>query len=174
MVPHLFDWPWWGYVIFALGVTQLTVACLDLYLHRAMAHQAIRLPSAIRHAMRFWLWLTTGLNTREWVAVHRQHHADADGRGGPDSPLPPAGWVRLLNAARVYRRARADGRLLARRGQGCPDDWIERRLYRPFRELGVVLMLAINVVLFGLVIGGGIWMLQMAGRLVAFGALPPR
>ncbi len=162
MLPYLLDFPWWCYALYALGVTQLTIACVTLYLHRAIAHQAVTFHPLVSHPMRFWLWLTTGMITREWVAVHRKHHAHADREGDPHSPLNEGIWKMLFLGALVYRKATQDEEALAKYDKGCPGDWIERNLYQRFRNTGVLLMLLINVVLFGPAIGALVWGVQMA------------
>lgn len=160
-MPHLFDPPWWGYLLYAMVVTQITIACVTLYLHRAMAHQAISLHPLVSHPMRFWLWLTTGMNTKEWVATHRKHHAFAEREGDPHSPLKEGIWRMLFLGAFVYRQATKDRAMIEKYGKHCPEDWIERNLYSRFTSSGVTLMLLINVVLFGLGIGLLIWAVQM-------------
>ncbi|MFA9460537.1 acyl-CoA desaturase [Thiohalorhabdus methylotrophus] len=162
MFPHLFELPWWGYVLFTLVATQITIACVTLYLHRAMSHGSVTLHPVVSHFMRFWLWLTTGMNTKEWVATHRKHHAYADREGDPHSPLQEGIWRMLFLGAWVYTKATKDEAMLEKYGKHCPDDWIERNLYSRFKNLGVVLMLVLDVAMFGLGIGVAIWAVQMA------------
>ena len=162
MMPHFFDLPWWGYVVYALILTQITILSVTIYLHRAMAHEAVTLHPIVSHFMRFWLWLSTGMNTKEWVAVHRKHHAYADREGDPHSPLLEGIWRMLFLGAVVYNRAAADQATLDKYGKNCPEDWIERNLYTRFKNVGIVLMLIINSALFGPLIGIAIWAVQMA------------
>ncbi|SCX76810.1 Fatty-acid desaturase [Thiohalorhabdus denitrificans] len=162
MFPHLLDLPWWGYVLFTLVVTQITIACVTLYLHRAMSHGSVTLHPIISHFMRFWLWLTTGMNTREWVAIHRKHHAYADREGDPHSPKFEGIWNMLFLGAVLYHREAKNQQTIEKYGKGCPEDWIQHNLYDRFRNLGVLLMLATDVALFGLGIGVAIWAVQMA------------
>ncbi|MFB6259317.1 MAG: acyl-CoA desaturase [Thiohalorhabdaceae bacterium] len=162
MLPHLFDLPWWGYVLYGLVLTQITIACVTIYLHRAMAHESVALHPVVSHLMRFWLWLTTGMNTQEWVATHRKHHAYADRDRDPHSPLNEGIWRMLFLGAVVYSKAANDKEMLQKYGKGCPDDWIERNFYTPLKNLGIVIMLGINVALFGPMIGAVLWVVQMA------------
>jgi stearoyl-CoA desaturase (delta-9 desaturase) len=161
MIPHVFNWPWWGYVLFTLGVTHITIAAVTIYLHRAMAHESVTLHPVISHFFRFWLWLTTGMNTREWVAIHRKHHAYVDRPGDPHSPIQTSIWRVLFGGAILYARAADDEATLEKYGRGCPDDWIERNLYKPRKNWGIILMAAIDVALFGPAIGLAIWAVQM-------------
>jgi stearoyl-CoA desaturase (delta-9 desaturase) len=146
------DLPWWGYVLVALGFTHITICAVTLYLHRDQAHRAIDLHPAIRHFFRLWIWLTSGMVTREWVAVHRKHHAFCETRDDPHSPVVHGLRTILLRGAEVYRLETANQETLEKYGRGCPDDWLERHVYR-HGLIGVWLMLAIDVLLFG---AGGI------------------
>jgi stearoyl-CoA desaturase (Delta-9 desaturase) len=144
------DLPWWGYVLAALALTHVTIASVTIFLHRAQAHRALDLHPAASHFFRFWLWLTTGMVTREWVGVHRKHHAKCDGPEDPHSP-------RIFGIARVlfggvflYVKAARDPRTLERYGQGTPDDWLERKLYATHQSLGLILMGLADVLVFGL------------------------
>ncbi len=162
MISHLVDPPWWGYVIYTLVMTHITIACVTIYLHRAMAHGSVVLHPLVSHFMRFWLWLTTGMITREWVAVHRKHHAHADRQGDPHSPHQRGIWHLLFGGAFIYQQATQDQQTLEKYGKGCPNDWIERHVYSYHRNLGVILMMLINILLFGPFIGLAIWTIQMA------------
>jgi len=156
----LIDLPWWGYVVVTLVVTHITIACVTLFLHRAQAHRALDLHPAVSHFFRFWLWLTTGMVTKEWVAIHRKHHAKVETVDDPHSPMTRGIKTVLLRGAELYREESRNQETLAKYGHGTPDDWIERNVYSRFSWQGVGLMLAVNLVLFG-PIGATIWAVQM-------------
>jgi stearoyl-CoA desaturase (delta-9 desaturase) len=156
----LLDFSWWQLVLVGLGLTHLTIVTVTVYLHRAQAHRALDLHPALAHVFRFWLWLTTGMITRQWVGVHRRHHARCETSEDPHSPQV-LGIDRVLwQGAELYRDATRDDRLVERYAHGTPDDWIERHLYTPFNFVGVSLMLVLNFVLFGLP-GVALWAVQM-------------
>lgn len=162
MLDGLFSLPWWGYVVTVLALTHGTIVSVTIFLHRAQAHRALTLHPALSHLFRFWLWLTTGMVTREWVAVHRKHHAHCDADGDPHSPQLEGISTVLWRGAELYRQAaKSDPGMLARYGQGTPDDWLERHLYGRHPSLGLGLMLLIDLLCFG-VIGLSIWAIQMA------------
>jgi stearoyl-CoA desaturase (delta-9 desaturase) len=162
MSDGLIQLPWWGYALTALVLAQITIACVTLYLHRSQAHMAVRLHPAVSHFFRFWLWLTTGMVTREWVAVHRKHHARVETEEDPHSPRIYGIHKVLWLGAWLYRREAGRSDTLEKYGAGTPDDWIERRLYTPHNGLGVLFMLGIDLVLFGPLAGSLIWLVQMA------------
>lgn len=152
--------PVWGYVLFTLVTTHITIASVTIYLHRHQAHRALDLHPVISHFFRFWLWLTTGMVTTEWVAVHRKHHACCETVDDPHSP-----WMRgirkvLWQGTELYQEEAANPQTLAQYSQGTPDDWLERNLYRRFSILGVSLLLISYVTLFG-AIGLSLWAIQM-------------
>lgn len=153
--------PWWGYLIVLLGLTQVTILAVTLYLHRCQAHRSLNLHPIISHFFRFWLWMTTGMVTKEWAAIHRKHHAKVETHDDPHSPQAKGLKLVFWQGAELYRKEAANKDTMARYGEGTPDDWIERRLYTKHSALGIVLMLGINLVLFGPV-GLTIWALQMA------------
>lgn len=161
MFTGLIDLPWWGYVVVALAITHLTIVSVTVFLHRHQAHRAIDLHPLISHGFRFWLWLTTGMVTREWAAVHRKHHARVETKDDPHSPRFFGINKVLWQGVELYRAAVQDAAMLEKYGHGTPDDWLERRLYARHSTLGIVLMLVVNVVLFG-AIGISIWAVQMA------------
>ncbi|QKT04222.1 transposase [Ectothiorhodospiraceae bacterium 2226] len=150
----------WGYVAVALALTHLTIVSVTVYLHRHQAHRALDLHPVVAHAFRFWLWLTTGMVTKEWAAVHRKHHARCEGPEDPHSPQVAGIWRVLFGGALLYRREAQNRETLEKYGRGTPDDWLERRVYGAHPALGILLMLAVNVVLFGAV-GLLIWLVQM-------------
>ena len=157
----LIDLPWWGYVVVALIMTHVTIASVTIFLHRAQAHRGLDLHPIISHFFRFWLWLTTGMVTKEWVAIHRKHHAKVETVDDPHSPMTRGIKTVLLQGAELYRAESRNMETMAKYGLGTPDDWIERNLYTRFSWQGVGLMLAVNLVLFG-PIGATIWAVQMA------------
>ena len=161
MTEGLIQLPWWGYALTALVLAQVTIACVTLYLHRCQAHLAVRYHPAVSHFFRFWLWLTTGMVTREWVAVHRKHHARVETEEDPHSPQIYGIHKVLWLGAWLYRREASNTDTLQKYGAGTPDDWIERHLYTPNNGLGVLIMLAIDLVLFGPLAGSLIWATQM-------------
>jgi stearoyl-CoA desaturase (Delta-9 desaturase) len=157
----LIELPWWGYLLVLMVLTQLTIFSVTLYLHRCQAHRALLLHPLVSHFFRFWLWLTTGMVTKEWAAVHRKHHAKVDTSEDPHSPQTRGIKKVFLEGAELYRTESQNQETLDRYGEGTPDDWIERHLYTRYSMHGVVLMLIINLVLFG-TLGITIWALQMA------------
>jgi stearoyl-CoA desaturase (delta-9 desaturase) len=150
----VFDLPWWGAVTVALVLTHLTIIAVTVFLHRHQAHHALDLHPAVSHFFRFWLWLTTGMLTKEWAAVHRKHHAKCDTPEDPHSPQI-LGLNRVLwGGVFLYVKEANRSETLERYGHGTPDDWIERKLYSKFKIFGLVLMGAVDLVLFGIVQGG--------------------
>ncbi|MGE0081425.1 MAG: fatty acid desaturase [Thiohalomonadaceae bacterium] len=159
MYNGLLDLPLGGYVLYTLALTHVTIGAVTIYLHRAQAHRTVELHPVISHFFRFWLWLTTGMVTRQWVAVHRKHHAFCEGPGDPHSPQV-LGLSRVLWQGAELYRAEADNReTLERFGKGTPDDWLERHVYAHGRT-GVALMLVVDLALLG---AGGlsVWGIQM-------------
>ena len=159
MYSGLFELPWWGYVVVALVMTHITIASVTIYLHRHQAHRALELSPLPSHFFRFWLWLTTGMVTGEWAAVHRKHHAKCETPEDPHSPQTRGIRKVLLEGAELYRVEADNKETLARYGHGTPNDWLERNVYRR-SVVGVSLMLIIDVVAFG-AIGLTIWAVQM-------------
>ncbi len=150
----------WGYVASALVLTHITIVAVTVYLHRCQAHRALTLHPAVSHFFRFWLWLTTGMVTREWVSVHRKHHAFCETEQDPHSPQVKGLSKVLWQGAELYKEEAADPQTLRQFGAGTPDDWLERNVYRRFSFAGIVLMLLIDVFLFG-VAGLTIWAVQL-------------
>ena len=147
-------------IIATLVMVQLTIACVTLYLHRSQAHRGVTFHPVVAHAMRFWLFLTTGMVTGEWVAIHRRHHQRSDQAGDPHSPQVYGIGRVLFGGALLYKQAAKDRDMVAQLSTGTPDDWIERNLYRPHSALGIVLMLVIDLCLFG-AWGLLVWGIQM-------------
>ncbi len=140
----------WGYVLASLVMIQVTVFAVTLYLHRDAAHRAVDLHPAIRHFCRFWLWLTTGIATREWVAIHRKHHARCETPDDPHSPQVEGLRKVLLEGAELYRAEARNKETLRKYGRGTPDDWLERRVYGAAHNyLGIVAMVLLFLLLFG-------------------------
>ena len=139
----------WAYVVITLVLTQITIAAVTIFLHRCQAHKALTLHPAVSHFFRFWLWLTTGQVTREWVAVHRKHHARCETEDDPHSPQV-RGLARVLfGGLGLYQAECRNTETLERFGKGTPDDWVENNVYARFRNTGLLLMLVIDAVLFG-------------------------
>jgi stearoyl-CoA desaturase (delta-9 desaturase) len=160
MLTGVFDLPWWGYVVFTLITTHITIAAVTIYLHRHQAHRALDLHPIVSHFFRFWLWLTTGMMTKAWTAIHRKHHAKCETEEDPHSPQIFGIRKVLFQGAELYRMEAGKTETLERYGHGTPDDWLERRLYTPYNVWGIVLLLAIDFVLFGF-IGLTVWAVQM-------------
>ncbi|MBI5450530.1 MAG: transposase [Gammaproteobacteria bacterium] len=149
-----------GYIGLTLLLTHVTIISVTVYLHRHQAHRALELHPVISHFFRCWLWLTTGMVTGEWVAVHRRHHARCETADDPHSPLQCGIRKVLWQGAELYKRAAADRQTLQKYGHGTPDDWLERHLYAGRRNLGLITMLIIDVLLLG--VGGiTVWAVQM-------------
>ena len=149
----VFDLPWWGVAAVALALTHITIVAVTIFLHRHQAHRALDLHPVASHFFRFWLWLTTGMVTREWAAVHRKHHAKCETPEDPHSPQV-LGLNRVLwGGVFLYVREAHKPETLARYGHGTPDDWLERHLYSRFQILGLTLIGTLNVILFGVVPG---------------------
>ena len=149
----VFDLPWWGVAAIALALTHITIVAVTVFLHRHQAHHALDLHPAASHFFRFWLWLTTGMITREWAAVHRKHHAKCDTPEDPHSPQV-LGINRVLwGGVFLYVKEARKPETLERYGHGTPDDWLERHLYSRYQILGLTLVGALDVILFGIVPG---------------------
>lgn len=156
----LLDLSTWQLVVATLLLTHVTIAAVTIFLHRAQAHRAVELHPAVSHFFRLWLWLTTGMVTREWVAIHRKHHASCETEEDPHSPQTHGIHTLLWTGAELYRKAAEDDAMLERYGRGTPDDWLERHVYGVHPNWGVGSMLVIDVVLFG-PIGLTVWAVQM-------------
>lgn len=157
----VFDLPWWGYALVALGVTHVTIAAVTIFLHRHQAHRGLELHPVVSHFFRFWLWLTTGMITKEWVAVHRKHHAKCETEEDPHSPQIMGINQILWRGVQPYRKEAQNLETLSKYGVGVPDDWVERNLYAPHNTWGISALAVINVLLFGVVPGMIIFGIQM-------------
>ena len=147
-------------ILITLLMTHLTIVSVTLYLHRSQAHRGVEFHPVLAHAMRFWLWLTTGMTTKQWVAIHRKHHRFSDIEGDPHTPHVYGIWRVLLKGAVLYHSASKDNLMVEQYGVGTPNDWIERVIYTPHSRLGLFLMLAIDLALFG-AWGLLVWGIQM-------------
>jgi stearoyl-CoA desaturase (delta-9 desaturase) len=156
----LLDLSIWELVLVTLLLTHVTIAAVTLFLHRAQAHRAVELHPLVSHFFRAWLWLTTGMVTREWVAIHRKHHSSCETAEDPHSPQTRGIHALLWRGVEIYRVAAQDQAMLARYGRGTPDDWLERHVYGVHPNWGVGTMLVANVLLFG-PLGLTVWAVQM-------------
>ncbi len=161
MLAGLIDMPWWGYVLSTLALTHITIASVTIYLHRHQAHRALDLHPVASHFFRFWLWFSTGIITKEWVAIHRKHHAKCETVEDPHSPVILGIKKVLLQGYELYRKEAQNQETLDRYSHGTPDDWLEKNLYSKHNLLGIAIMLVIDLLLFG-PIGLTIWAVQMA------------
>lgn len=159
MVNGLWDLSWWQLLLYTLFTTHITIAAVTIFLHRSQAHRSLDLGSIPSHFFRFWLWLGTGMVTKEWVAIHRKHHAKCETEEDPHSPQTRGLGKVMREGAELYRVEARNEETLKKYGHGTPDDWMERNIYR-HSVMGPSLMLILNVALFG-VIGLTIWAVQM-------------
>ncbi len=150
----------WTVAAVTLVMTHITIASVTIFLHRAQAHRALDLHPVPSHFFRFWLWLTTGMVTREWVAIHRKHHAKCETVDDPHSPVTRGIRTVLLTGSELYRTEAKNQETIAKYGHHTPDDWLERNLYTRHSWQGVGLMLIIDMALFG-AIGATVWAVQM-------------
>ncbi|MGZ3241944.1 MAG: fatty acid desaturase, partial [Burkholderiaceae bacterium] len=150
----------WQVVIYTLVVTHITIASVTIFLHRCQAHRALDLHAIPSHFFRFWLWMTSGMVTKEWAAIHRKHHAKCETEEDPHSPVTRGIKKVLLEGSELYRSEAKNLETLEKYGHGTPDDWIEHNLYTKYSALGISLMMVINIMLFG-VIGVTVWAIQM-------------
>ena len=152
---------WWQVLAFTLVMTHITIASVTIYLHRHQAHRAMELGPIPSHFFRFWLWMTTGMVTREWVSIHRKHHAKCETEEDPHSPITRGINTVMWRGAELYRNEAKNAETVQRYSHGTPDDWVERNVYSRFTWQGVALMLIIDVALFG-ALGLTVWAVQMA------------
>jgi fatty-acid desaturase len=150
----------WQKILATFIMVQFTIISVTLYLHRHSAHNSLDLHPALKHVFRFWLWLSTGTNTKEWTAIHRKHHAKCETEDDPHSPVKKGINTVLFSGAELYKEEASDQNTLKRYGQRTPEDWIERKIYTPYKLLGIWLMATIDVLLFG-VAGITVWAIQM-------------
>ncbi|MEP6556976.1 MAG: fatty acid desaturase [Burkholderiales bacterium] len=157
----LLDLSWWQIVLYALVTTHITIVGVTVYLHRHQAHRSIDLHPIAAHFFRFWMWLATGQVTKEWVSIHRKHHAKCETMDDPHSPVAHGIETVFWTGAELYRAEAKNQETLSKYSHGCPNDWLERNLYSRFSWQGVGLMLILNLALFG-VAGLTVWAVQMA------------
>lgn len=157
----LLQFGWIGLAIYFLIATQLTIFSVTLYLHRSQAHRGVDFHPVLQHFFRFWTWLTTSMITREWVAIHRKHHAKCETEDDPHSPMYKGIKTVFWRGVELYREARTQREDIEQYGKGAPNDWIERHLYTPHATMGPTLLLFVSFALFGFA-GVAIWALQMA------------
>lgn len=157
----VFDLPWWGVAIVALVLTHITIASVTIFLHRCQAHRALELHPIASHFFRFWLWLTTGMVTKEWAAIHRKHHAKCESPEDPHSPQQ-VGINRVLwGGVFLYVKESYNKETMDRYGHGTPDDWVERNVYSRYVKTGVTIMALIDMAMLGIVPGLIVWAVQM-------------
>ncbi len=159
----LWNLNFWGYVAVAFVMVQISMMAVTLYLHRDQAHRSIDLHPLLRHFFRLWVWMTSGQITRDWVAVHRKHHAMVEREGDPHSPVVFGLRKVLAEGAELYRAEANNPATLEKYGRGCPDDWLERNVYERYKNAGLVSMAIIDLALFG-VAGITIWAIQMMSQ----------
>ncbi|HEY2023224.1 DesA family fatty acid desaturase [Paraburkholderia sp.] len=151
---------WWQLIVYTLIATHITIIGVTVYLHRCQAHRALDLHPVASHFFRFWLWMTTGMLTGQWAAIHRKHHAKCETEEDPHSPQTRGIWKVLLEGAELYRVEAKNEETMRKFSHGTPNDWMERNVYTKYPILGVSLMMVVNVALFGIV-GLTIWAVQM-------------
>jgi stearoyl-CoA desaturase (delta-9 desaturase) len=156
----LLRFTWWQLVLYTLVATHITIIGVTVYLHRCQAHRALELHPVVSHFFRFWLWMTTGMLTGQWAAIHRKHHAKCETEEDPHSPQTRGIWKVLLEGAELYRTEAKNEETMRKFSHGTPNDWMERNVYTKYPILGVSLMMVLNVALFG-VVGLTIWAIQM-------------
>jgi stearoyl-CoA desaturase (delta-9 desaturase) len=160
MIYGILNLSFWGDVLVGLCFTQVTIAAVTLYLHRSQAHRSLDFHPVVSHFFRLWLWLTTGMLTHEWVAIHRKHHASTDIEGDPHSPKLYGIRRVLWEGAELYRASTKDKAMIEKYSHGTPNDWVERHVYSRYPVLGVSMMLVLNLILFGIP-GISLWAVQM-------------
>lgn len=151
---------WWVVLAYALAATQLTIFSVTLFLHRSQAHRAVDFHPAVEHVFRFWTWLTTAMVTREWVAIHRKHHARVETAEDPHSPVHHGIQRVFWHGVELYQDARQDRGMVEQYGLGTPDDWLERRVYAAMPWLGPTLLALALIAAFGAV-GLAVWAVRM-------------
>lgn len=161
MIYGYLDLPWWGYVVYTLVCTHITIIAVTVYLHRCQAHRGLEVHPILAHFFRAWLWLTTGMNTKAWASIHRKHHAKCETPEDPHSPQVLGLKQVLLEGAELYRAEAKNAETLERYGKGTPDDWLEHNVYSKYSGKGFLITLAINIFLLGIP-GITVWAIQMA------------
>ncbi|HEY3874679.1 MAG TPA: fatty acid desaturase [Candidatus Kapabacteria bacterium] len=152
---------WYGALLFVIVTGHLTIMCTSLYLHRMLSHRSVTFHPAVSLAMRLWLWIFTAIGTKEWVSVHRKHHAFVETEDDPHSPVIH-GWAQILFLGLYYyRKAYSDPATIEKYSKGCPDDAIERKIFTPMRSAGLFLLLAFDLAIFGFGYGSAVWIGQI-------------
>jgi stearoyl-CoA desaturase (delta-9 desaturase) len=151
----------WEVLVVTLIMTHITIVAVTIYLHRSQAHRGLDIHPALAHFFRFWLWLTTGMVTKEWVSIHRKHHARCERDGDPHSPMLFGIGRVMFRGAELYRDESRNAETVNKFGHGTPNDWVERNIYTKYSASGIILMLVIDVLLFG-TLGFAVWAVQMA------------
>jgi stearoyl-CoA desaturase (delta-9 desaturase) len=162
MFDGLLNLPWWGDLIAGLVMVQVTIAAVTIYLHRCQAHRALDVHPAVSHFFRFWLWISTGMITKEWAAIHRKHHAKCETEDDPHSPRIHGINKILFGGVVMYVKESYNQETMSRYGHGTPDDWLERNVYTPMNKYGIIGMALIDIALFGALPGMLIYGAQMA------------
>ena len=153
--------PWWGDLLALLVLVQITIAGVTIYLHRCQAHRALELHPIVSHFFRFWLWLTTGMITKEWAAIHRKHHAKCETEDDPHSPRILGINRVLFTGVILYVHESHKPETMTRYGHGTPDDWLERNVYTPLNKYGILILAALDIWAFGLIPGALIYGIQV-------------
>ncbi|WP_408647907.1 DesA family fatty acid desaturase [Xenophilus arseniciresistens] len=156
----LWNLSWWQVVLYVLATTHITILAVTIFLHRTQAHRSMELGAVPSHFFRFWLWIGTGMVTKEWVAIHRKHHAKCETEDDPHSPQTRGIDTVMWRGAELYRAEAKNAETMKKFGHGTPDDWMERNVYSRFGWQGVGLMLILNLALFG-GLGLTVWAVQM-------------
>lgn len=161
MYDPLFDLPWWGSLLTIIILTHITIAGVTIYLHRCQAHRALDLHPIVSHFFRFWLWMTTGMVTKEWVAIHRKHHAKVETKDDPHSPIVEGINKVLWGGVLLYRKESQNQATMDNYGHDTPDDWLERNVYSRWNQIGILILMAIYFAVFGLGLGLLFWVMHM-------------
>jgi len=156
----LLSYSWWQILLAVLISTHVTIVCMTIYLHRCQAHRSLELHPAVSHTLRFWLWMTTGIETGPWTAVHRKHHARCETDEDPHSPQTRGIWKVVFEGSELYTAEARNEETLRKFSRGAPNDWIERNVYAKYPNLGISLLMVIDIALFGIV-GVSVWAVQM-------------
>lgn len=151
----------WIPLAFILITGHFTSISSSLYLHRSITHKGVEFAAPVSFLMRTWLWLATGMSTKEWVACHRKHHAFPDEEEDPHSPVQKGFWSVMLGGVFHYRKAVADKEMVEKFGKGCPNDWLEKNVYTKYRQYGIFILMGINLLLFGFLWGPIVWVGQV-------------
>lgn len=161
MIDGLIDFSWLRFFIITMCLTQVTIATVTIFLHRHQAHRALDLSPIPSHFFRFWLWFTTGMVTKEWAAIHRKHHAKCETADDPHSPQMLGIHRVLWGGVFLYVKEAHNKETLERYGHGTPDDWLERRVYSANPKSGILIALALDMLIFGIIPGAILWVVMV-------------